>query len=698
MADESVYRLGCDIGGTFTDFIVLDEATGEVQIEKCLTTPQDPSEAVQAGVEKLGERLPDFLRSTVHVVHGTTLVINAVIERKGAKTGLIATEGFRDTLEFGRERRYDNYDLFPEFPEPLVPRHLRLGVKERTGADGRILRPVDRQSVLDVAQTFAQHGIESIAVCLLHSYANPEHELQVREIVREVLPGVSLTISGEVLPEIKEYERTSTTVVNAYTKPVTEKYMARLSDRLDSMGFQGKLFIMLSGGGITSVETAKEFPVRVIESGPVAGVVATEYLGSVCGINDLLSFDMGGTTAKICVVEKGRATRGSNLEVARTQRFKKGSGFAVQVPTVDLLEIGAGGGSIAHVSELGLLQVGPHSSGADPGPACYCRGGKQPTVTDADVVLGYLDPNYFLGGEMQLDKRRAEDAIAREVAEPLGVSLKEAAWGIHNLVNENMALASKMHVAEKGSNPKRLTLLAFGGAGPVHAYGLSRKLKVPRFVVPVAAGVASAWGFFAAPISFELVRTRKMILLESSIDEIEETFQMMEREGAATLRKADSIEAITYERSMDMRYVGQGYDINVPLRGIDLVTVGKERVLSLFLERYEQFYGRIFSDVKVEIQNFRVVAQLPGRPLTVRKVETKAQSLSEAIKGERLAFSMASDEYVPHTVYDRYRLFPSARLSGPAIIEERESTTVVGEKAIVETDDFGNLRISLQEG
>ena len=514
MSDKQ-YRLGCDIGGTFTDFVLLNDQTGEIKTGKCLTTPQDPSDAVEEGIRALEATTPDFVGKLDELIHGTTLVINSIIERKGAKTGLITTKGFRDVLEIGREMRYAPYDIFAEFPQPLIPRRFRIEVDERVRSDGSVLKALDPEDARKAVRTLLNMGIESIAVCLLNSFENPAHEQTIQEIIEKEAPGISTSISYHVLPQIKEYERTSTTVTNAYVKPLTGRYLSKLAGRLASIGFKGKLFIMLSSGGVTSVETAAEFPVRIIESGPTAAVIAGQYYGKHFNIPEMFCFDMGGTTAKSCLIQKGVAGVVPTFEVGRVQRFMKGSGLTIQVPVVDLMEIGAGGGSIAKVSKLGTLQVGPESSGAAPGPICYGRGGTEPCVTDADLLLGYLDENYFLGGEMKLDKEGARRGVEEKIAKPLGVSFIQAVWGIHDLINETMAAAAKTHIAEKGGNPKIVTISAFGGAGPVHAYGLAKKLGAPRMLVPPNAGVGSAMGFFTAPRAFDLLRSHKVSLTGS---------------------------------------------------------------------------------------------------------------------------------------------------------------------------------------
>jgi len=540
------YRLGCDIGGTFTDFVLVNNQTGEFQINKCLTTPGDPSDAVEQGIRELLEQTPGFMPKIDEIIHGTTLVINAIIERKGAKTGLITTKGFRDVLELGREIRYDAYDIFSEYPLPLVPRSLRYEVSERITSDGRVIRALEAKDVQKVLSELLESGIESLAVCLINSFENPVHEIKIKKMVDELAPELSLSTSYEVLPQIREYERTCTTVTNAYVKPITARYLAKLSSRFKAMGFKGKLFIMLSSGGITSVETARQFPVRIIESGPTAAVIASQHYGRMFQIKDIFCFDMGGTTAKSCLIQKGHAGLVSTFEVGRVQRFKKGSGLPIQVPVVDLMEIGAGGGSIAKMSKMGLLQVGPESAGADPGPACYGLGGENPTVTDADLLLGYLDPNYFLGGSMPLDMAASEKAMEAKVSGPLGTTLVEAAFGIHDLINETMAGAAKTHIAEKGGNPNIVTISAFGGAGPVHAYGLAKKIGAPRILVPPLAGVGSALGFFTAPVAFDLTRSHRVTLDDADLKEIESLFQKLEKEGTAILQKAGKDERIIF--------------------------------------------------------------------------------------------------------------------------------------------------------
>jgi len=705
---DKVYRLGCDIGGTFTDFVLLNDQTGEIKTYKCLTTPRDPSDAVEHGIKAMEVKAPGFVENLDEVIHGTTLVINSIIERKGAKTGLITTKGFRDVLEIGRSIRYSTYDVFAEFPKPLIPRHLRFEVDERIRSDGSILKPLDPEEAMWVVRTLLKKGVESIAVCLINSFENPIHERMLKEIIEKEAPRISVSISFQVLPQIKEYERTSTTVTNAYVKPLTGRYLSKLAKRLEAIGFKGKLFIMLSSGGVTSVETAAEFPVRIIESGPTAAVIAGQYYGRLFNISEMFCFDMGGTTAKSCLIQNGVAGVVPTFEVGRVQRFMKGSGLTIQVPVVDLMEIGAGGGSIAKVGRMGTLQVGPESSGADPGPICYGIGGMDPCVTDADLLLGYLDESYFLGGEMKLDREAARRGVEEKVAKPLGVSTLQAIWGIHDLINETMAAAAKTHIAEKGGNPKIVTIVAFGGAGPVHAYGLAKKLGAPRLLVPPNAGVGSALGFFTAPRAFDLLRSHKVSLTVADFNEIEKIFKELESEATRILQKEASeknnhpgkqrspSKRVRFERSLDMRFVGQGSETNVPISEKDFTGMKKEEVRRLFDEVYEKLYGRTYPDSEVEFINFKVRASLPERLLHLPRIEQKEQSLDEAMKGKRPAYSPIARDFISYTVYDRYKLSPNAKFRGPAIIEEKESTVIVGEDGSISVDDFGFLWIDLE--
>jgi len=695
--ERETYRLGCDIGGTFTDFVLLNNKTGEFYTNKCLTTPSDPSDAVEQGIRELTEMKPGFMGSVEDVIHGTTLVINAIIERKGAKTGLITTKGFRDVLELGREIRYDAYDIFSEYPEPIVPRALRLEIDERIMADGTVLKDVDEKEALLVLEKLKNAGIESLAVCFINSYENPVNEKKIRDIIEREVPDLFLSTSFEVLPQIREYERTCTTAVNAYVKPITYRYLKKMSGRLESIGFKGKLFIMLSSGGITSVETARDFPVRIIESGPTAAVIASQHYGKMFNIKDMFCFDMGGTTAKSCLIQKGHAGLVSTFEVGRVQRFKKGSGLPIQVPVVDLMEIGAGGGSIAKISKLGLLGVGPESSGADPGPACYKQGGQHPTVTDADLVLGYLDPDFFLGGTMPLDIELSKKAIAEKIAKPLGTTMIAAAFGIHDLINETMAAAAKTHIAEKGGNPNMITMSAFGGAGPVHAYGLAKKIGAPAILVPPLAGVGSALGFFSAPVAFDLSRSHRVTLDDADFSEIEALFNQLEKESAGILKDAARGQTIIYERTLLMRFVGQGAETDLVIEQRPFNQFSKAHIRNLFDEEYKRLYGRTYHETPVELVTFKIRASLPKRPFSIPKLSNRTGNINDCIKGKRPAFSIIQKDHIPFTVYDRSKLFPEVAIQGPAIIEERESTIVIGEDASARVDEFGFVWIRMSQ-
>jgi len=692
---KDTYRLGCDIGGTFTDFVLVNNTTGEFHTNKCLTTPSDPSDAIEQGIRELNEKLPGFLDHVEEFIHGTTLVINAIIERKGARTALITTKGFRDVLELGREKRYDAYDIFSEYPEPIVPRPDRVEIDERITASGKVLKDVNEAEAVAVLKVLKKKGIESIAVCFINSYENPVNERKMKTIIERELPGMFLSTSIEVLPEIKEYERSCTTAVNAYVKPITYWYLNKLINRLNAIGFAGKLFIMLSSGGITSIETAKEFPVRIIESGPTAAVIASQHYGKMFNIKDMFCFDMGGTTAKSCLIQSGHAGLVSTFEVGRVQRFQKGSGLPIQVPVVDLMEIGAGGGSIAKISNLGLLQVGPESSGADPGPACYGQGGDNPTVTDSDLVLGYLDPDFFLGGTMALDIEKSKKAIEEKIAKPLGTTMVEAAFGIHDLINETMASAAKTHIAEKGGNPNIVTVTAFGGAGPVHTYGLAKKIGARSILIPPLAGVGSALGFFTAPVAFDMSRSHRKVLEDADFKEIEALFRELEIESAKILEGAQKGDAIIYNRTLLMRFVGQGAEIDLGIENKDFQTFTKKDIRTLFDTEYKRLYGRTAEESPVEFVTFKVRASLPKKPFTISKLATTNRDIKACIKGQRQAFSIMKKDYISYTVYDRGKLFPGAAFEGPAIIEERESTIVMGEDARIRVDEFGFIWVQI---
>jgi N-methylhydantoinase A len=682
-------RIGVDIGGTFTDLVWVDEATGAVRVGKILTTPKEPAQAVELGVGTLLRESGSEPASVRTVIHGTTLATNALIERKGAKTGLLTTAGFRDALEIGREGRYDMYDLFIDPPAPLVPRHLRLEVTERILADGSVLAPLDEASARDAIRVLAAEGVEAVAVSLLHAYREPSHERALVDLVNRLLPGLPVSCSSEVVPEIREFERTSTTVANVYVMPLMARYLDDLERRLQELGITGNFYVMLSSGGIATPALAKRVPVRLVESGPAAGALAAARIARETGEPRLLSFDMGGTTAKACVIDGGEPLVAREFEVARADRFKKGSGLPIRVPVIELIEIGAGGGSIARIDGLGLLKVGPDSAGADPGPACYAQGGREPTVTDADLVLGYLDPEFFLGGRMRLDVEAASVAIRDRVALPLGLSLTEAAWGIHRVVNENMAAAARIHGIERGRDLRGYPLFGFGGAGPVHAWQVGRILRVPRVLVPFGAGAISAWGLLVAPLAFDFVRTAPERLDGADWARINGLFQEMEAEGRGILRSAGIADgAITLRRRAEMRYVGQGHEVEVEVPPGVLGPPSLDALTRSFEAAYRALYSRTPMGVSIESLNWRVVVSgpVPDLSLSAQPAPAPGGSSAPGVKKIRPAYFSEAGGYVETPVYDRYRLRAGARFEGPAIIEERESTTVVGPGARIAVD------------
>jgi N-methylhydantoinase A len=685
------HRIGADIGGTFTDLVVVDPAGALVRIAKVLTTPAQPDEAVEQGVRAVLREADVLPSAVVHVVHGTTLFTNALIERKGARTALITTRGFRDAIEIGREHRYDMYDLFMERPVPLAPRHLRFELSERVLADGSVLTPLDPEEALRLIETLRAQRVEAVAVCLLHSYRNPAHEQAVGEVLRAHAPEISCSLSCEVVAEIREYDRASTTLTNVYVRRLAGRYLQGLEERLRALGVAGDLFVMQSNGGVCDVATACRFPVRLIESGPAAGALAAAHYGRLIDCPDLLSFDMGGTTAKACLIEHGEPLIAPHFEVDRKYRFKKGSGLPVKVPVIEMIEIGAGGGSIARIDGLGRLTVGPDSAGADPGPACYGQGGQQPTVTDADLTLGYLDAEFFLGGQMRLDQGAAARAIEARIGRPLGLDVLRAAWGIHQLVNENMASAARIHAVERGKDIERFPLFAFGGAGPVHAYRIAKILRCPRVVYPLAAGVMSALGFLCAPLAFDFVRSLPGPLEAMDWNAVNAALADMERAGADVLRRTVPEDQITFRRFGDLCYRRQGYEIRAPLPGGTLGAHSQSAIRNAFEQAYGAIYGHVLPDLEIDVVSWRVIAAGPRPVLRSPTVPTSSASRGSALKGRRAAYLPELEGCADVPVYDRYHLRPGDAFDGPAIVEERESTVVLGPDARARIDGALNL-------
>ena len=689
------YRIGVDIGGTFTDLLLVDDRSGQTVVGKVLTTTDDPSRGVEQVLVQALDRAGVGAARIRHLVHGTTLVTNAIIERKGAHTALLATQGFRDSVEIGREHRYELYDLFLELPKPLTPRHLRFDIPERTAAGGEVLKAADKEMVESLAAELAERGIEAVAISFLHSFSNPTNERAARQAVKSAAPGLWVSISSEVAPEIREYERASTTIANVYVQPLTEQYLQGLESRLADLGFGGSFFVMLSSGGIATVETATRFPIRLLESGPAAGALAAAALGAESGVRDLLSFDMGGTTAKLCVISDSRPEVTYDFEVDRRYRFRKGSGLAVKTPVIEMIEIGAGGGSIARINQLGLLKIGPESAGSNPGPVCYSRGGSQPTVTDADLTLGYLDPDYFLGGRMTLDAAAARKAIGSHIARPLGLSAAEAAWGIHQLVNENMANAARVHVVERGRNPRSLPVIAFGGAGPVHGYRVAELTGCSNLILPPSAGVASALGFLVAPLAFDFVQSHYTRLDDVDWNHLNRMFSELESKGNRLLTDSGALPRdITHARSVDIRYVGQGHEVRVPVPAGVLGASDQATLQQNFNRVYQALYGRSGPEVGLEALTWRVMSTGPT-PIIHRQTAKRARAARPALKGKRPAYFPEQGGFVETPVYDRYRLAEGDRIGGPAIIEERESTAVIGPGGEASVDARLNLVVSV---
>lgn len=690
------FRMGVDIGGTFTDFVLEDVERGTLKLGKTLTTPHDPSQAVIQGFEHILKDAGLSAGDIGVLVHGTTLATNAVIERKGARTGLLTTAGFVDVLAIGRESRYDYYDLQIELPEPLVPRTLRRGVRERIDRDGNVVSVLDRDSLTREVDALLQERVESIAISYLHSYRNPSHERETAAYVASVAPSITVSCSSEISAELREYERTSTAVLNAYLQPIMERYLKRLEERLRGLGFRGSFQLMLSSGLLTSADQARRFPVRLIESGPAGGTMLGAFYSRLTGERDIIAFDMGGTTAKASLIHNGVATVAREFEVGRIERFKRGSGYPVRTPCVDIEEIGTGGGSIASIDRFGQVQVGPQSAGAAPGPACYGLGGTEPTVTDADLVLGYLDPTYFLGGEMRLDLEAARRAIEERIAKPLGLSSTQAAWAIHRVANEEMANAFRIHAMEQGRDPSRYSLLAFGGAGPVHAYGVARILRSPALISPASAGVASALGFLVAPIAAEASQSYVARLDRIDWRRVNCILDDLEQSGRKFLAASGvAADVVTVARAADMQYLGQMHDIAVPLPNGHLAEADEARLREAFYSRYKELFERAVTRIPIEVLTWRVTVSARAPDLALKWPTDKVRQ--PALKGTRQAFFPELGRYVSTPVYLRYALRAGDTFEGPAIVEERESTLVVGPHASVTVDEYGSLIAKLPE-
>ncbi|HZW56446.1 MAG TPA: hydantoinase/oxoprolinase family protein [Nitrososphaerales archaeon] len=700
------YIVGVDIGGTFTDFVASDLKGSRFFTEKVLTTPDRPADAVLEGLERLAEIHGVELGQVDKILHATTLATNALIERKGSTTGLLTTSGFEDVLDIRKGLRYNQYDLKLQVPDPYVPRFLRRGISERVLASGEVLKEVDEVEVTDKVRELLseERKISSLAITFLHSYANPKNEIRAREIVRKNFPDLSVSASHEVTSQAREYERTSTTVVDAYIKPIIKEYIDDLSSRLSELGFKGKLLIMTCSGGVVETEVAKNVPVLLLESGPVAGVSVVAKIAKELRIRGAFSFDMGGTTAKGCVLKEWQVEKSYEFEAARFDKFRRGSGIPISIPVVRLIEIGSGGGSIARVDKLGIVRVGPESAGAKPGPACYDLGGSEPTVTDSDLVLGYLDENYFLGGAMKLNVELARKSIEEKICKNTDLGLEEGAWAIYERVNEDVASAFRLYASEIGVDYRKYSFVPFGGAGPIHAARIARKLSATKVVVPLRAGVLSAQGLIVTPLSIDLAQTKRAELPDIDYESYRSTFDSLIEKGRSVLKSAGVRDSeIAAIRKLDMCYHGQGYEIPVSLPG----EVPTHKEFELLFKTFENYYRQKYSlsgfSPYADIVSFKVTVMsahdnVSNRKSSPEEFREKLSSLHKTVgRGTRTAFDPTSHKFRKFEKVYRYSLKKGDTLKGPTLVQEIESAAVVPAGANAKIDSHYNLVIELQE-
>jgi len=692
-----MYRIGIDTGGTFTDGVLINETTGEINITKVPSTPDDPSRGFLNAAARLLREASVEPKQVGYVVHGTTVATNAIIEGKVARTGFITTEGFRDMLEIARQIRPSLYDLQFEKPAPLVPRYLCFGVPERLNALGEVITPLDEDAVRTVARKLKSEGIEAVAVCLLHSYANQDHEQRIGKILREEMPDVAISLSSEIVPEFREYFRASTAVVNSSIRPVVDQYLGSIEKRLRADGLESELLVMQSNGGVYTFEAARERPVYMVESGPAAGVIAASYVAEAIGYSNVLSFDMGGTTAKAALIQDGEPKVTKDYEVGATAGADtgagRGSGYPIRTPVIDLVEIGAGGGSIAWVDPGGVLRVGPNSAGAAPGPACYGQGGTEPTITDANLALGRLNPDYFLGGEVPLHKELAEKAIMSRCAEPLGLSLLEAANGIVEIANSAMVNALRLISVQRGFDPRDFVLVGFGGAGPVHATKLAIDTEVPLTIVPMSPGITSALGLLVTDLKHENSRTRINRVSNTVPSDIETILDELEELGRDALaREGVPAAEMSFERHADVRYVGQSYELSVEIQAGTVTQVTLDGVSADYHIAHERAYGHNAPEEPVEFVNMRVTARGEIARPNLKEI-AKGTGSDGAIKATRDVYFAESGGLVATQVFDRYKLGEGDQITGPAIVEEVDSTTVIHPGTSATIDVVGNLLI-----
>ena len=691
LAPRLAPRLAIDIGGTFTD-LALEYSTsyGPTRTTaKVLTTQDQPERGVLDGIAAILAQANVEPGAIALLVHGTTLATNAIIERKGARTALVTTQGFRDVLALGNESRYDQYDLGITLPAPLVPRHLRLPVPERLDNTGQVLLPLDEAAVAALVPTLQRERVESIAIGYLHSFTNPAHERRTRDILAHHLPGIPISLSSEVSPEMREWERFSTTAANAYVQPLIAGYLGRLETGLRAMDLTAPVFLMLSGGGLTTVATARRFPIRLVESGPAGGAIFAAHIARQCSLPEILSFDMGGTTAKVCLVDNYQPQAARTFEVARVGRFKRGSGLPLRIPVIEMVEIGAGGGSLAHVDALGRIAVGPESAGAAPGPACYGRGGTHPAVTDANLVLGRYEPTRFAGGTMPLDVPAAETALTSTIGAQLGLEPGMAALGVIEMVDENMANAARVHAVESGKTYAGRTLIAFGGGGPVHAYRVAEKIGIDHIVVPLGAGVGSAIGFLRAPVAYEVVRSLYQRLATFDPAAVTALLDDMAAEATATVAQG-SFGAPTHQHRLAyMRYVGQGHEIPVALPAHPLTATDTPALRQAFDDAYTRFYDRPVPGSDVEVMSYAVTVTTTPEPVA----STPAPPTRDTPLRSLIVRDTATATTAPWSVHDRMSLSPGAIIPGPAIVTEDETSTLIGPEWTATVDPHGVLHL-----
>ena len=686
-------RIGVDIGGSFTDVAL--EVGHRRFTAKTLTTSRAPEEGVLAALRSVLSEAGVDPGEVGVVIHGTTLATNALIERKGAKTALLTTEGFRDVVEIRHENRFEQYDVNIDLPLPLVPRRRRLPICERINAQGEILQVLDESSVARAIETLAAEDVEAVAIGFLHSFTNPAHEHRVGDAIARALPNIAVTLSSDVSPEMREYERFSTACANAYLQPMIGRYLANLERNLQRAGFRCPMLLMTSGGGITSVETAIRFPVRLVESGPAGGAIFASCVARQNGLDEVVSFDMGGTTAKICLIDKAQPQTARAFEVARIYRFLKGSGLPLRIPVIEMVEIGAGGGSIARVDTLGRIVVGPDSAGSDPGPVCYGRGGTEPTVTDADVVLGRIDPAAFSGGKMNLDVVSAKRVATERIGSKLDLATEHAALGISEIVDENMANAARVHAIESGKDLRSRTLIAFGGAAPLHAARVAEKLGIDHVLVPANAGVGSAIGLLRAPVAYEVVRGRLIRLSAFDASAANRLFSEMRLEAEAIVRRGAPDAGLTERRSAFMRYRGQGHEIGVQLPVREFSAADKATLTQLFETAYRRLYSRPIPRIEIEILSWVLTLSAPSEGELAKSAATKSHKPKP--DGHRPVFDPGTGEFLEVPIFWRPDLEPGAELTGPAVIAEDETSTVISPLFGARIDRFGYIELIRRE-